>query len=106
MALVKVASFAALAADQQAYPASVQPNILNQRLVGVVLQETGGAAAEFKVYNGTSTAGALLLHVKLAAGGAFQLLFAAPELCPPTANGLFINRIAGAASISVFFLER
>ena len=72
------------------------------RLLGFSVKEDAGssAAAEFIIRNGTSTAGAAVVYVKLSANESCRDFFGEQGIACPL--GIFVDRISGTTAISVY----
>lgn len=87
-------ALAVAASREQVFAASA-----NMRLFGYSFRESGGAAATFRIRNGTSAAGTIIRTIVLAAN-AEQHEWFGPNgiLCE---NGISVERVAGAADQSI-----
>jgi len=87
-------ALAQAASREQVFPASN-----NLRLFGYSFRESGGAAAQFRIRNGTSAAGAIVRNIVLAANQEQHEWFGPNGvLCE---GGISVERVAGAADESM-----
>ncbi len=82
-------ALAVVASREQVFPASN-----NLRLFGYSFRESAGAAAQFRIRNGTSAAGVIVRNIVLAANQEIHEWFGPNGIACP--GGISIERVAGA----------
>ena len=74
------------------------------RLIGFSVGEDAGtaAAAEIKIFNGTSTGGEVVVPACNLAADGFGTFWYGPDGIP-CANGIYLNRVTGTTEVVIYY---